>query len=403
MTDVKLLARLTKYTITGTVNTVIDFAVYNLIILFWGTGGVVAMLANTLGFACANLNSYLMNSFWTFRDCSRRGGREGLRFFLAGLGTLGISSTLLWALLSGNPGGGPAWLNLAKLTAGLAGSGINFILYRLVVFRRRTAAIPAEQWPAAQLYPGCYLSLIIPAYNEADRIGRTLQEAGEYLLRLQRPVELLVVDDGSTDDTARKVLAARARFPFIRLISQPANRGKGAAVRRGIQEATGELAVFFDADLSFPVEKLSDFIFQLEKGYAAVLGSRVNAGREACAGRWRPLVSRGARLMAHVLGLGAVGDTQCGFKGFRRREILPLLSRTRIDRFAFDLEWIYLIRRRGLTVAEIPLTWQHRSGSSVRWPDILESLLSVLKIRLWAWEGVYDLPVKKKTNAFLFI
>lgn len=399
MINVKLLARLTKYAITGTANTVIDFAVYNLILLCCGRGNATALLANTLGFACANINSYLLNSFWTFRDCSRPSRREGAKFFLASLGTLTISSALLWALLTFIPGGGPAWLNLAKLTAGLTGSGINFIIYKLVVFHRQAAPIPPAEWSEAKLYPGCYVSLIIPAYNEAGRIGRTLQEAGDYLLRLQRPVELLVVDDGSTDDTAREVLACRSRFPFIRLISQPVNRGKGAALRRGIQEAAGELVIFFDADRSFPVEKLADFIFQLEKGYAAVIGRRVNTGRGAYPGRWRSLVSRGAHLTAHVLGLGAIKDTQCGFKGFRRREIVPLLSRTRIDRFAFDLEWLYLIRSRGLTVMEIPLNWQHRNGSSVRWTDVLESLLSVLKIRLWAWEGVYDLPVKKKVRS----
>ena len=256
-----------------------------------------------------------------------------------------------------------------------------------------------EQWTVPQpttdgegtavvMPTGTGLSLIFPCHNEAERLPQTL---ATYLARLSRvpgAVEVLVVDDGSTDETfdvARAVAAGDHRVRVIR--SQP-NHGKGFGVRTGVLAAAGELIVFTDADGSYGPGEVARVTAALAEAPVAI-GSRPVGWATGPPGR--RLASRlFNRAIRALLGL-PFGDTQCGLKGFRRHAALEVFGRARLDGFAFDAEVLFLARRLGLAVNEIPVRAEEREGSKVQLAvDALAMLGDVLRVRRWAVNGAYD-------------
>jgi dolichyl-phosphate beta-glucosyltransferase len=249
---------------------------------------------------------------------------------------------------------------------------------------------------AAPMQARTGLSLIFPCYNEAERLPQTL---AAYLARLSREpgaVEVLVVDDGSTDETfiiARAVAAGDHRVRVIR--SQP-NHGKGFGVRTGVLEADGELIVFTDADGSYGPGEVA-------RVTAALADAPVAIGSRPVGWATGPPARRlASRLFNHairaVLGL-PFGDTQCGLKGFRRQAALEVFGRARLDGFAFDAEVLFLARRLGLAVSEVPVRAEERAGSKVQLVvDALGMLRDVLRVRRWAVSGDYDRAVHQAAN-----
>ncbi len=213
-------------------------------------------------------------------------------------------------------------------------------------------------------------SLIVPAYNEAARIGRTLPEMLDFLRAESPASELLVVNDGSTDATADVVRASFEGQTEIvtRLLHQPANRGKGAAVRRGLLEAKREVALFTDADLSTPIDEAPKLLAPILNGEVDVaFGSRA-LDRSLIGTRQAWHREHGGRVFNLLVRL-ATGlpywDTQCGFKAFRLEVFRPILERATSDGFGFDVELIYLAQQAGLRIREIPVRWNHFDGSKV--------------------------------------
>jgi glycosyltransferase involved in cell wall biosynthesis len=246
----------------------------------------------------------------------------------------------------------------------------------------------------ASLLPS--VSIIVPAYNEARRIGASLKEIIEYTRRNAGRFEIIVVDDGSTDGTA--ALAARylADSPDVcsRVLTSPTNRGKGHAVRQGLLEARAPFALFSDADLSTPIEEMSKLLDPLMSGDADMsFGSR--ALDRALIGVHQPRRRElGGRLFNLVLRL-ATGlpfwDTQCGFKAFRMSVCRPLLEAGTIDGFGFDIELLFEAHRAGLEMREIPVRWNHRDGSKVNFlRDGSGMLRDVFTMRRRAIDGFYD-------------
>ena len=212
-------------------------------------------------------------------------------------------------------------------------------------------------------------SAVIPAFNEVNRIGDTLHATLEYLLSHSPDSELIVVNDGSTDttgDVARKVLATAQ--VQTRLLENFPNRGKGAAVRKGLLAATRSIGLFFDADLSTPLEEIPKVIEPIAAGEVDIaFGSRA-LDRSLIGTRqsWRR--EQGGRVFNLIVRL-ATGlpywDTQCGFKAFRLDVCRPILEAARIDGFAFDVELLYRAYRAGLRLREIPVRWNHSEGSKI--------------------------------------
>jgi glycosyltransferase involved in cell wall biosynthesis len=232
------------------------------------------------------------------------------------------------------------------------------------------------------------LSLIFPCYNEAERLPQTL---AAYLAQLSREpgaVEVLIVDDGSTDQTFAVARAVAARDHRVRVIRSQPNHGKGFGVRTGVLEATGELIVFTDADGSYGPQEVARVTAALADAPVAI-GSRPVGW--ATGPPARRLASRMFnRAIRALLGL-PFGDTQCGLKGFRRHAALEVFGRARLDGFAFDAEVLFLARRLGLAVTEVPVRAEERDGSKVQLAvDALAMLGDVLRVRRWAVNGGYD-------------
>ncbi|MEP6603687.1 MAG: dolichyl-phosphate beta-glucosyltransferase [Spartobacteria bacterium] len=230
-------------------------------------------------------------------------------------------------------------------------------------------------------------SLIIPAFNEADRISDSLRSTLAYLTTTASESELIVVNDGSTDATstiAHEALAT-AKIETHLLENQP-NRGKGAAVRRGLLAAKRPIALFCDADLSTPLEEIPKLIEPIANGDVDLaFGSR--ALDRSLIGHHQPWRrEQGGRVFNLMVRLGSglpFWDTQCGFKAFRLDVCRPILEAARSDGFAFDVELLYLVHRAGLRLREIPVRWNHVDGSKmdlVR--DSLKMMREVLTLRM---------------------
>lgn len=237
-----------------------------------------------------------------------------------------------------------------------------------------------------------YLSLIIPAYNEEARIGKSLDRILRFLDSQRYIFEVIIVDDGSRDRTAEMVEQRFGKHPAIKLQRRPANLGKGMAVQQGMLLGSGDYLVFSDADLSVPIEMLPAFINPLENQSDLAIGTRQKSGAviEVHQPRHRELMGMVyTKLSSWILGV-RVSDFTCGFKGFRRDIARDLFSRQRLNNWSFDAEILYLAHRKGYRIAEIPVTWRNDDATKVRlWKDVLTSFFGLLQIRLYDLQGRY--------------
>jgi dolichyl-phosphate beta-glucosyltransferase len=223
------------------------------------------------------------------------------------------------------------------------------------------------------------LSVVVPAYNEAARLGPTLARITAYFA--DRNVELIVVDDGSLDATAQL-----ARDAGATVLVQPLNRGKGAAVRVGALSARGDRILVCDADLATPIEELAKLEVALDAGYDVAVGSRWLEHTITVEQPWaRRVLGAGFRGLARRAFGIAVRDPNCGFKLFTRAAARDLFGRGRIDRFAFDVETLYLARG-SWRVAEIPVRWHHVAGSRVALRrDVIGTAIDLIAIRRYRY------------------
>ena len=228
------------------------------------------------------------------------------------------------------------------------------------------------------------LSLVIPAYNEAGRIGGTVAHVCGYLDRQPYPWELIVVIDGGPEATADEARQAADDRGNVRVLENDTNRGKGFSVRRGFAEARGERLVFIDADLSLPVEGLEPMMARFDAGADVVIASRTAAGTEIIGSQppLRSVMSRAFNLVVQAVALPGLSDTQCGFKGFTAVAARTIFVSQQSDRFGFDVEALFLARKHGLRIEELPVTCRYHAGSSVnRIGDVASMLADVIAVR----------------------
>lgn len=245
------------------------------------------------------------------------------------------------------------------------------------------------------------LSIVIPAHNEASRILPYLRQITDYFTIQDRSYELLVVDDGSTDSTATLVNRFAQSAPAVRVISLPTCRGKGAAVRRGMQDAVGRLQLFADADGATPILELVRLEQAVALGADIAIGSRALASQlphySVRTRRSRSVLGTLFNVVVRHSGIAGIADTQCGFKLFRKpvaRELFPLVS---IEGFGFDLEILHLARRRGFRIAEVPINWSDQPGSKVSlMKDGFVLLRNLAEVKRNDRRGLYNLPGSKK-------
>jgi glycosyltransferase involved in cell wall biosynthesis len=250
------------------------------------------------------------------------------------------------------------------------------------------------------------LSIVIPAYNESARIGKTLRELVAYLEQQPGGGEVIVVDDGSKDDTAgvaEGVFAERrARGVEGRVIRVEPNRGKGNAVRTGLLAARHTIAAFFDADLSMPVTETPKLVEPIRSGqYDVVFGSRALDRR--LIGTHQPWTREQSGrvfnfVMRRLTGL-PFKDTQCGFKAFRMDVCRPVVEGALIDRFGFDVELLFIAHRAGLRMLEYPVRWDDVAGGSVSFRTGLQGFAELREVRRNAARGLYREAVARAREA----
>lgn len=239
------------------------------------------------------------------------------------------------------------------------------------------------------------ISIIIPAYEESERLGDSIRKILFYIKKENLNAELIVVDDGSKDNTAEVGKKVCAEFPEIKtkVIRYEPNRGKGFAVKTGLSAAEGDFALFSDADLSTPIEELPKLIKPIQDGeYDVTFGSRaLDRSLIGTHQPWRR--EQGGKVFNFIVrtltGL-PFWDTQCGFKAFNMQKFRPLLELMQIDRFGFDVEFLYVANYKGLRLKEIPVRWDHCEGTKVSvFRDSQRMFNEVRLIRKNAKKGVY--------------
>lgn len=238
-----------------------------------------------------------------------------------------------------------------------------------------------------------YLSIVMPAYNEAERIPKTLLDIDKKLHAADFSYEILVVNDGSKDTTADVVKGMTKLVKNLKLIDLEKNVGKGAAVREGMLRATGEIRIFSDADNSTSIDQFEKMIPFFKEGYGVVIGSRAAKGAELDPPeKWyRRIIGKGLNFIVQLFLLPGIWDTQCGFKAFTAESAEKIFAISRIGGWGFDVELLSLAKRMKYRIKEIPVRWVNDERSTVRFSAGPKFLADVAKIRWWLWTGKYPL------------
>lgn len=241
-----------------------------------------------------------------------------------------------------------------------------------------------------------HLSIVIPAYNEAARIEQTLERVLQCVRERRWDAEVLVVDDGSTDDTAAIVRRYMQNSPELLLLQNPGNRGKGYSVRNGLLQAAGEVVMFTDADLSAPMEEADRLLSAIHDGADVAIGSRwLDRSRQTL---HQPLYRRFFGRCFNALTRAIMGlpyaDTQCGFKAFRHKAAQVIFRLQRVERWGFDPEILFIARKLGFTIAEVPVSWGHDERSKISYlRDGSRMLQDMATIRSNSMLGRYDAAI----------
>ncbi len=241
-----------------------------------------------------------------------------------------------------------------------------------------------------------FLSVIIPAYNEQNRIAPTLLDVDSWLSKQDFNYEILVINDGSTDKTKEVVQKISQISSKIQLIDNFKNQGKGAVVKQGMLTAKGQWRLFMDADNSTTINHFEKIIPLIKQNYDIVIGSRDSKdAKGAKQAIKQPLIKRLfgnlGNLVIQIVAVPGIWDTQCGFKAFSQRAARDIFSRSLIKKWGFDVEALFLARKLGYKIGVIPVYWKNDPNTHVSWKGYLITFKEVFQIRLNYWQKKYDL------------
>lgn len=239
------------------------------------------------------------------------------------------------------------------------------------------------------------LSLVIPAYNEENRLRNTIDKVVAFVAYQDFPVEVIIVNNNSTDRTQQIIDDAAAEFPFIRGMLET-KQGKGAAVRAGMLASVNDYLFICDADLSMPVDEVLKFMPPNLKDYDIAIASREAPGAVRIGEPpFRHFIGRIFNMIVRIFAVRGFDDTQCGFKCFKREVAQDLFPLQTIEGWSFDVELLHVAQRRGYLIKEVPITWYYKDNSKIKpFKDAVKMFRDVLKIRWNAWRGKYDIRGK---------
>lgn len=378
-------AALARFAVVGTAVTAADVGLFA---AGWRRRRSV-LAADVPALAVAGAVSWALHRAVTFRDDPYRRWLSQHDAFatssvVAGAVDVAVTAGLL--RVAGRDDGRAALA--AKLPAVAVAGTARWALHRRVLFRVVRGDHVAD--PARPPAPGdLRLSVVVPAYEEDARIGTTVERIGAALAGVEGGVEIVVVDDGSSDATAAAARAAGADV----VLEHPVNRGKGAAVRTGALAARGRTVAFTDADLAYSPDQLVGLLEAVEEGWDLVVGSRHHADSTTVVptSRLRRLGSDVVNWSTSMVVLGAYRDTQAGLKAFRSDAARLIFGRSTVDRFGFDVEVFVIAERNGLAVREVPVRVENSTRSTVRVVrDAVWLLRDLFRIRRFAREGRYQ-------------
>lgn len=383
-----MTGRIRRFTAVALVPTLVDVG---LLVLFRDVFGWILVVADLAAIAVASALSYVLHRVVTFRSDPYVRWVEVPAAFVgvAALAAI-VDVAVLRALFAGTGFSSTAALVEAKVAALVVAGAVRLVGYRWVLVSELTSA-RSVRWSRPEPPGALRLSVVVPAYGEADRIGETVRRLGAALADLREAggYEVVVVDDGSTDGTADAALAGGAD----QVVVQPRNRGKGAAVRAGVMAARGRTVAFTDADLAYAPDQVRRVLAAIEDGWDVAIGDRRHPDSRTLAPA-PPLRALGSRIinwLGYVVLLGSYRDTQGGLKAFRSDVARFVFARTRVDRFAFDIEVLHLVERHQLSLVEVPVEVANTRRSTVReGRDAGRLLLDLARIRRWSAEGEYE-------------
>jgi dolichyl-phosphate beta-glucosyltransferase len=369
-----------QYSVVGVLGTFIDLATLYFFVEYLG---IAVIPASILSFTLAVINNFLLNKKWTFKNSSRNYRKLFLKFLtvsLVGLGLTILFMSLFVHLMK-------IWYMLAK-----ALTSIIVLTWNFLGNKRWTFNIKKIQIEIPKQFP-FDLSIIIPAYNEENRIKNTLLSINDYIKNTNLNAEIIVVDDGSKDKTMEIVDKYQKKIPNLYLVALSKNKGKGFAIKKGVEISKGKYILFTDADNSTPIEEHKNLMGKLRKmGTDIAIGSRylANSNVKIKQPLYRVLLGRFGNLLIRVFLIDGIQDTQCGFKLFKYKAAKEIFSMQKIKRFGFDMEALVIAKSLGYKIVEVPVSWFNSPESRVRpIKDGLITLKDLMYIKLNLLIGRY--------------
>jgi putative flippase GtrA len=369
-----------KYCIVGLFVTGIDFTIFSFCFYQLALGSVRSKL---IAFSSALICSYALNRTWTFRSRKQKVRYQFPGFLSVALVGAGISGAVIFFQID--------LLDIHPLVANGITSALvlswNFLANKYWTFHAARRINYGEEVPSKDV------SIVIPAYNEQFRLRKSLEQDITYLSGLNGSWEIIVVDDGSYDQTAALVQTyVESHRESIHLLRLPRNRGKGAAVQLGVINALGRYIIIADADNATPIEEVGRFLAEAKED-EIMIGSRyVEAATiEKKQSKWRVRIGRLGNLLIRLFLIDGIADTQCGFKLFPARIAKELFSRQRINGWGFDMEVLSIAQGMGIPIREKGVTWRDVPGSRLRpLRDAVMTLCELVVIKMNLWSGIYE-------------
>lgn len=239
-----------------------------------------------------------------------------------------------------------------------------------------------------------HLTILVPSYNESAIIESSLREINDFLNSKKYTSEIVVVDDGSVDNSKIKIQNAKLKIKRLQFYGYNANRGKGGALKEGILHSRGKYIIFTDVDLSVPIDTAEGLLKELEKGVADVaIGTRkIKSAKVLVHQPWlRENLGKGFTFITRIITGVAVSDFTCGFKGFTSGAARKIFGNSLLSRWAYDAEILFLAKKFGYSIKEMPVTWTNRKDTRVKlWNAVVTSLGDLLQLKLNDWSGKYD-------------